>query len=162
MLNQINKLKHFVSQIEVFIGKNTIMKTWQWLGYLGLLPFVLSLVVSLLVQEWLDRAKQIFVFYGAIILSFLAGSLWQVTAQKNNHHRQIISNGFALIAFAALLTPTLISIVVVAIGFMLIFYYENFKVKNSDGKTAYLKLRFNLTSIVVLLHVFALYFWTEL
>jgi Protein of unknown function (DUF3429) len=169
-----SRLEQLRSQIEINMGNNTIktvglskrksaaMKAWQWLGYLGLLPFILSLAASLFIQDWHDKAVQIFIFYSAIILSFLAGSLWRVKAAGNNNKHLAVSNLFSLIAFTALLMPTLISLMVLAIGFLSLFYYESFMKRNNDKKAAYLKMRFNLTSLVVLLHATALYFWTTL
>ncbi len=137
------------------------MKTWRTLGYLGLLPFLGALSASFLVQEWRLKGLQVFISYSAIILSFLAGSLWQVNTKESSVKRQIISNMFCLIAFLALLVETSLSLVILAVGYLWLFYYEKF-LSNTHDLNHYLKMRFHLTVAVVLLHAVALYFWTML
>lgn len=147
------------------------MKTWQWLGYLGLLPFFLSLAISLSYPAWDEKAVQFFIFYSAIILSFLAGTLWNVEPVKSNstrpnvlkktsiQRRQIISNLFCLIALSALLVQPLIALVVLACSYIALFLFEESVTLKPREKTKYLSMRFNLTITVVLMHVITLFFW---
>ena len=55
------------------------MKTWQWLGYLGLIPFLVCLWLfetdsTSLATNLSFNPQQGFVYYSAIILSFLSGA----------------------------------------------------------------------------------------
>ena len=82
------------------------MKTWKLLGYLGLIPFIICLiVVESYPHNSLFNSQQVFHFYSAIILSFLAGTLWK----KDSHHSQsnglIVSNVLCLYAFSCLFYP---------------------------------------------------------
>ena len=70
------------------------MKTWQTLGYLGLLPFFICLMVGVVIKGFESEAQKIFIFYSAIILSFISGSLWTVMDKSAKAKQQIISNIF--------------------------------------------------------------------
>ena len=73
------------------------IKTWQWLGFAGLLPFIILSVLafnhSLLAPE---HTMLGFVSYSAVILSFVAGTLWGkaviLTLDDNIAKLLIISN----------------------------------------------------------------------
>ena len=99
------------------------MKTWHWLGYLGLIPFVACLwLTAFPLENFPVNPQQGFLFYSATILSFISGTLWQkdktihYANQKSpnqalealeEHHwpwssKQIISNIFCLLAFVCL------------------------------------------------------------
>ncbi len=134
--------------------------TWQWLGYLGLIPFITSLLISLLINHWHARATEFFIFYSAIILSFMAGTLWQVRLKPDNSQQHIASNIFCLIAFLALLTTQLASLIILALGYLGLFQYEEFIAQRDRSERKYLNMRFMLTSIVVVLHLLALFFWS--
>lgn len=128
------------------------MKAWQSLGYLGLIPFFICWVITLLAKGWQESAIQIFIFYSAIILSFISGTLWQVCSQPNNPKQQIISNVFCLLAFSALLMSKDLALITLAIGYILIFMFEKFAVSNVNKIKQYMKLRLQLTVILVVLH----------
>ena len=73
------------------------MKTWQWLGYLGLIPFVACLwlfnaPIDSALNQTLFNPQQAFIFYSAIILSFLAGALWRKDTLSQDTKMQIFSN----------------------------------------------------------------------
>ena len=65
------------------------MKSWQLLGYLGLLPFIVSLYFSVESVSWVIAAKQAFVAYSAIIVSFIAVSIWRKD-DNNTHNKQYL------------------------------------------------------------------------
>jgi hypothetical protein len=76
------------------------MKTWQWLGYLGLLPFLACLwSATFASNSLLDNPQQAFIFYSAIILSFLSGSLWRKDTSALNVKSQMWSNIFCIYAY---------------------------------------------------------------
>ncbi|MDG1751578.1 MAG: DUF3429 domain-containing protein [Thalassotalea sp.] len=132
------------------------MKTWQSLGYLGLFPFFISLVLGLFIEDWQYNAQQAFIFYSAIILSFISGTLWQAPEGLNRQKQQIVSNVFCLLAFSSLMLAHSIALVILTFGYLFIFFYEK-SVRIYIPKTKeYIKMRFRLTLIVVLLHCCAL------
>ncbi|WP_181902135.1 DUF3429 domain-containing protein [Thalassotalea euphylliae] len=146
---------------------------WPSLGYLGLIPFVFTLILtSVGITLPAISPVQLFIAYSACILSFLAGTLWLngeaittgATAQGKtqelatgnqvtNKSASIFSNVITLLAFACLLLPTPIAIGGLAIGFCLLLVLE-FKWQLFTGKPAgYKMLRVVLTAVVVSCHV---------
>jgi hypothetical protein len=133
------------------------IKTWQWLGFAGLLPFIILSVLafnhSLLAPEHTILG---FVSYSAVILSFVAGSLWGkaviLTLDDNIAKLLIISNIIALASWIALLTPFVLSaLILLASGHLYLLYVE-FKAKQLSTTNGYLTLRTILTSVAVTCH----------
>jgi uncharacterized membrane protein HdeD (DUF308 family) len=133
------------------------MKSWQLLGYLGLLPFIACLYLSIESVNWCTTGKQAFIAYSAIIVSFIAGSVW-----RKDIKQQIISNIFSLIAFITLLIEPKMALIILAFSFSFLFIYEKklTKFKTEDNRSnEYMRMRFWLTSIVVLFHIIAYILW---
>ena len=103
--------------------------------------------------------KQAFVAYSAVILSFIAGTIWRRGVSTHHDKRNIISNIFSLIAFACLLVAQKVALIILALSFMLLFVYENSIGKQDKLPTDYMNMRFWLTQIVVLLHITAFLQW---
>ncbi|WP_157823285.1 DUF3429 domain-containing protein [Psychromonas sp. MB-3u-54] len=142
------------------------MKTWQWLGYLGLIPFVACL---LLFEIFTDSAannypfnpQQAFLFYSAIILSFLAGTLWRKDTLTPHIATQIISNILCLYAFICLFIPIFYALVLLPLGYFSLFFVEYFLCHNKEDAytTSYYSMRLRLTVLVIFLHAAALMSW---
>ncbi|MFQ3197487.1 MAG: hypothetical protein ACI8R9_002631 [Paraglaciecola sp.] len=138
------------------------MKTWQTLGYLGLIPFVACLYPGTETLVWGIDKEQAFIAYSAIILSFIAGTIWKAQQQPHHTRQEIVSNVFSLIAFVSLLVGGDIAIAILAVSYLLLFIYENNLIKKGkagDPTGDYIKMRFWLTLSVVLLHIPALILW---
>lgn len=137
------------------------MKTKQYLGYLGLAPFALTLVFENLIVELLNRsAVQVFVFYSAIILSFLAGTLWRKQNDKKNINLQLLSNIFSLLAFFTLLIPYYLALIVLAVSYLALLHCEYHFDYDKLENQPYLNMRLQLTTIVVILHIVAYVLWS--
>lgn len=134
------------------------MKTYQILGYSGLLPFIFFLYLFQYIEMnlYIDPSKA-FIFYSAMIFSFVAGTLWRKENFANNN-AQIISNLFCLYGFFCLFPPALTGLTFLLCGYILLFIAEFIITDNkSDQHTiSYLKMRFMLTGIVSLLHLTAI------
>lgn len=139
------------------------MKSWQLLGYLGLLPFIVSLYLSVESVSWSITAKQAFIAYSAIIVSFIAGTIWRNDDNTSHIQQQLISNAFSLLAFISLFTYYKVSLIFLALSFLFLFFYEK-KLSISNGETnrkpAYIVMRLWLTFIVVSLHITAYFLWS--
>jgi hypothetical protein len=135
------------------------MKASKILGYLGLLPFIISLYLSTEALFMGISTKQVFIAYGAVILSFIAGTLWRRDSQIYLDKQNIISNLFSLLAFASLLLDHKIALIILAVSFILLFFYEKSLGKQNKLLTDYMIMRFWLTLIVVLLHITAYFLW---
>jgi hypothetical protein len=136
------------------------MKSWQLLGYLGLLPFIAFLYLSVSAENPIITAQQAFVAYSAIIVSFIAGTLWR----KDDHHinQQITSNTLSLMAFLALLIERDLALIILVFSFIFLFIYEQKLAKGTQQNNLnanYMKMRFWLTLIVVSLHTTAYFLW---
>ncbi|MEW6983500.1 DUF3429 domain-containing protein [Colwelliaceae bacterium 6471] len=136
------------------------MNTSKFLGYAGLLPFVALLILNFFQQhDWQINLQQAFIFYSAIILSFIAGTLWQ----KNDHpidvSRQILSNAISLLAFACLLMPLKNAVVLLPIGYLLLLIFESLFFDTNVDSDVYFKMRTRLTLSVIFLHGVAFAMW---
>ena len=138
------------------------MKSWQLLGYLGLLPFITSLYLSVESVSWVIAAKQAFVAYSAIIVSFIAGSIWRKDDEHTQKKQQIISNSFSLLAFISLLTYPNIALISLSFSFLFLYVYERdlAKCSTDENRTSeYMAMRFWLTLIVISMHITAYILW---
>jgi len=136
------------------------MQMQQTLGYLGLAPFVLALVFENFSPVLFNiAAEQVFIFYSAIILSFIAGTLWRKHNDKLSIKLQLCSNIFSLLAFFALLLPNYLALVVLALIYPAIlcceYYFERAKAEHKP----YLRMRLYLTTLVVIMHIIAILLW---
>ena len=145
-----------------------VEKISTYLGYLGLLPFYICLLLSQIVNnEQLEphslivSIQQTFVFYSAIILSFMSGTLWQKETSKKQVKLQLLSNVLCLIAFACLLMPVFYALIILPITYVgLLFTEYLLRFQQQITLTAsYIKMRLILTLLVVLSHVTALLLW---
>ncbi|QFI37647.1 DUF3429 domain-containing protein [Moritella marina ATCC 15381] len=138
------------------------MRTSQTLGYMGLIPFIAILYVSINNMGLPLDAKQVFIAYSAIILSFVAGTLWQTSEERKHDRRKIVSNIFCLFAFLSLLVNQHLALMILVVNYILLFLYESKLAKLNQGhdrNIAYMTMRLRLTSIIVLLHGYAYYLW---
>ena len=134
------------------------IRTWQWLGFAGLIPFVtLSLLAfnhSLLSPE---HTLLGFISYSAIILSFMAGALWgkavALDLDDGIAKLLIISNVIALGCWIALLTPFELSALILLVSGYVYLLYIEFKAKQLSATISYITLRTILTSVVAVCHV---------
>ena len=139
-----------------------MMKTWKSLGYLGLIPFLICLiVVESYPHNLLFNSQQVFHFYSAIILCFLAGTLWVKDSDDSQSTRLIVSNVLCLYAFSCLFLPLNFALIFLPLGYfsLLTAEYILCKKQQSSYTTAYFTMRLVLTLFVCLLHMIALISW---
>lgn len=136
------------------------MQTKQYLGYLGLSPFLLTFAFSAYTEELFNiSAVQLFIFYSAIILSFIAGTLWRKHNDNQSIKLQLCSNVFSVLAFFTLLLPHYIALVALAKFYLLILLCEYHFDHVEPENHSYLQMRLHLTSLVVIIHIIAFIFW---
>ena len=132
------------------------------LGYLGLLPFIGSIILVLADKQLFGLSgQQIFIAYSAVILSFLSGILWGTVIgnfqSKFGMASLILSNVFALMAWAALLLGTHYSIAIVLLetGFIAVWIAEKYmsETNNIVNPNGYQTLRNRLTIGVIVMHL---------
>lgn len=142
----------------------TIPSLALWLGLAGLLPFLVSVSVAWLAPiAWQMLAIQAFLYYSAVILSFLGGIQWGVAMSLETvgstgfRIRLLLSMVPSLIAWPALLLHPLTGAWVLAIGFVLVRFHELSLHGRAELPDWYQSLRLHLTLIVLASH--ALLIW---
>ena len=129
---------------------------------MGLIPFAVFLYFGNEHSHFVVNSKYAFVAYSAIILSFIAGNLWQLPNEFQTRHTLIISNLVSLIAFTSLLVNLSTALIVLPLAYGFIFFYQLklFKQQQSKPKNSeYFVMRFWLTLIVIVFHIIAFGLW---
>jgi hypothetical protein len=132
---------------------------WLFLGYFGLAPFIACLwLFEFPLSSNMFSPQQGFVLYSGLILSFLAGALWQKSASSA---LQVISNTLCVYAFFCLLLSYLYALLLLPLGYLALLIIEYlWCYKKAQLKTdSYFAMRIALTFIVITLHSFALLRW---
>jgi len=129
------------------------------LGLAGLIPFVASAALAWLAPVvWQVVAVDAFLYYSAVILSFLGGVQWGVAMSQQSADsagfrlRMVLSMAPSLIAWPALLLHPLTGAWVLAGGFVLIRLYELTRSSQIRLPGWYHRLRMPLTLIVLACH----------
>lgn len=130
------------------------------LGLAGLAPFVAGAAVAYIAPVlWQALAVEAFVYYSAIILSFLGGIHWGVamsldrSGTRDFNTRLAVSTLPSLLAWPALLLDYGQAVVVLIIGFWLMRLYERQQDSAERLPGWYQGLRSLLTAGVVLCHL---------
>lgn len=135
------------------------MRIKRTLGFLGLLPFLLSLLyVNQPMFSTQISGEQSFLIYSIAISSFLCGSLWQPNSE--NKYPAIVSNTLCVIAFLTLFASAVISAIVMLCVFILIWRAEKqfASAQTIERNQEYLLLRSQLTFVVASLHLVLIIF----
>ena len=135
------------------------MRIKRTLGFLGLLPFLLSLLyVNQPMFSTQIYGEQSFLIYSIAISSFLCGSLWQPNSE--NKYPAIVSNTLCVIAFLTLFASAVISTIVMLCVFILIWRTERqfASAQTLERNQEYLLLRSQLTFVVASLHLVLIIF----
>jgi len=134
---------------------NNNSKVAVYLGYCGLAPFVLSLLVVNFTVDFQDTSIRGFILYSAIIISFMSGIHWGMALLRNQgcRIRFMISIVPPILAWAAVLSLPL-PFLIGALGLVHLAELKIDRVLFSypEIQTWYFRMRFRLTSLVVMLH----------
>ncbi|MFA0016637.1 DUF3429 domain-containing protein [Vibrio lentus] len=138
--------------------RNTMAK----LGYMGLIPFLFGLLLSLTDSQFLGLSGEtLFITYSVVILSFLSGILWgngiENFENQTSNKALILSNVIVLAAWLAMLLgeqKEFITTLILIIGYIAVWRAErSMREENqSEGPDGYFDMRTRLTSSVVLMH----------
>lgn len=127
----------------------------QWLGYLGLIPFVLVPLLGAFGLMEPGQTLRVFQLYSALILGFMAGVLWPVLYRpKSTNRRALVAVAFPIVSLVgfALMTPSHF-LVLQAVLFVGLRLFEYLAGVDRQYPAGYPSLRWQLTSIVVLMHL---------
>ena len=134
-----------------------MLKTKIILGYLGFIPFALFTILPwILGENWLRPSLISLVIYGAIILSFLGGIIWQSSKKQSDLVSGIL---FSLLGFVSIFLFTvnvMIPLIILALSFPLCYLQEK-RTSESFSDEDYATLRLNLTTGVTACFVLSIF-----
>ena len=117
------------------------------LGYLGFIPFAAFTILPwILGENWLRPSLISLVIYGAIILSFLAGIIWQSSKKQSDLVSAIV---LSLLGFTSVFLFTvniMIPLIVLTLCFPLCYLTRKKNQVESFADEDYASLRLNLTT----------------
>ncbi|MBE8575499.1 DUF3429 domain-containing protein [Vibrio sp. OPT18] len=138
--------------------RNTMAK----LGYMGLIPFLFGLLLSLTDSQFFSLSGEtLFITYSVVILSFLSGILWgngiENFESQSSNKALILSNVIVLAAWLAVLLgeqQEFLTTLILILGYIAAWRAErSMREENqSEGPDGYFDMRTRLTSSVVLMH----------
>ncbi|CDT96819.1 hypothetical protein VCR3J2_420154 [Vibrio coralliirubri] len=144
--------------LETTQTRNTMAK----LGYMGLIPFLFGLLLSLTDSQVFSLSGEtLFITYSVVILSFLSGILWgngiENFESQSSNKALILSNVIVLAAWLAVLLgeqQEFLTTLILIIGYIAVWRAErSMREENqSEGPDGYFDMRTRLTSSVVLMH----------
>ncbi|CAK2461011.1 conserved membrane hypothetical protein [Vibrio crassostreae] len=145
-----------------YIATTQTRNTMAKLGYMGLVPFLFGLLLSLTDSQFLGLSGEtLFITYSVVILSFLSGILWgngiENFENQSSNKALILSNVIVLFAWLALLLgeqKEFLTTLILIIGYIAVWRAErSMREENqSEGPDGYFDMRTRLTSSVVLMH----------
>ncbi|MEZ8009804.1 MULTISPECIES: DUF3429 domain-containing protein [Vibrio] len=136
--------------------------TMAKLGYMGLIPFLFGLLLSLTDSQFFSLSGEtFFITYSVVILSFLSGILWgngiENFESQSSNKALILSNIIVLAAWLAVLLgeqQEFLTTLILILGYIAVWRAErSMREENqSEGPDGYFDMRTRLTSSVVLMH----------
>ena len=127
--------------------------TAKFLGYAGLIPFVVFSIGAWIPLPYVNNAVPILIAYAAVILSFMGAVHWGVALSRPDSDRSkyyIASVVPALAAWLALLLPAGYATVVLLTAFVVLLAYDSAVTKPQGFPGWYIPLRIRLTFVVAL------------
>ncbi|MEZ8880309.1 DUF3429 domain-containing protein [Vibrio lentus] len=145
-----------------YLAPTQTHNTMAKLGYMGLIPFLFGLLLSLTDSQFFGLSGEtLFITYSVVILSFLSGILWgngiENFESQSSNKALILSNVIVLVAWLAVLLgeqKEFLTTLVLIIGYIAVWRAErSMREENqSEGPDGYFDMRTRLTSSVVLMH----------
>lgn len=124
----------------------------QWLGFGGLIPFIVLAALTLVGPEgWKDWVSGGLIAYGAVILSFLGGITWglAVTRERKPDPLYLASMAPFFAAWVALLLPRFPGLLLLMAAFLGSLINDFLLKKAGLSPGWFFSLRVTLTAIVV-------------
>ncbi|WP_210449034.1 DUF3429 domain-containing protein [Vibrio crassostreae] len=145
-----------------YMGTTQTRNTMAKLGYMGLIPFLFGLLLSLTDSQLLSLSGEtLFITYSVVILSFVSGILWgngiENFENQSSNKALVLSNVIVLASWLAVLLgeqQEFLTTLILIIGYIAVWRAErSMREENqSQGPDGYFDMRTRLTSSVVLMH----------
>ena len=127
------------------------------LGYLGFIPFgAFTILPWILGEKWLRPSLITLVIYGAIILSFLAGIIWQSSKKQSDLVSAIVLSLLGFISVFLFTVNIMIPLIVLTLCFPLCYLQEK-RISEGFADEDYASLRLNLTTGVTACFVLSIF-----
>ena len=141
------------------IKLNMPLKTIQFFGYLGVLPFIFFTIVPWLNFDLSAISLMAISIYGGIIISFLGGTAWGWDPNSENNIRFGIACTFInLVIIFFVFTRPLIALIICFIAFPLFLFYESQNNTTFKNDAEYAEMRRILTLLVTICYFICLAF----
>lgn len=126
-----------------------------WLGGAGLLPFLLTAMVAVLAEkaELRQVGLDAFVYYSAVILSFLGGIRWGAHLYEITWRRLALAVVPGVLAFACLLVARIDAVKLLALLFAAVGVFDVMRRPAPNWPAWFIRLRARLTAGAVALHL---------
>ena len=131
---------------ELFASLRPVPLVPKILGLSGLIPFVSTTAVSVLMPQYAAHALSIESTYGCCILSFMGAIHWTLAMQQDRASAYVISVLPSLLAFFSTFGPIETALGVQGLGFAALLGYDALRRKSLPPW--YLSLRVWLTGVV--------------
>lgn len=133
----------------------------RWYGYGGLIPFVglTGLVAASVPLPFALQPVDLFLYWSAIILSFMAAIIWGLALFVSGIKEKpalSIAVGLTILGWVALLLPTHIGIVLLITAFAGLWRFEQTQAFKQVYSADYRRLRSQLTGVVIICHLIVL------
>ena len=150
--------------LNYFYFQNRNSKLIILLSILGLLPFFFGLIDLLLNKNNLFFVINLPKYYGSIILTFLGAVYWGIIL--NDSHKNLIPDKVKTYIICWSIIPSLwsslilifnhnITIIILAICYIIVQFFDEFVIKYFKFPIWYLFLRRLLTIVVILILIFS-------
>ena len=135
------------------------LKTIQFYGYLGVLPFILFTIAPWLSSDFSEISLKAISFYGGVIISFLGGTAWGWTPNSSVNIRFGIACTFInLVIIFFVFENFLIALVICFLAFPLFLFYETNNNSSFKNDSEYAEMRRILTLLVTICYFICLAF----
>ncbi|SET17318.1 DUF3429 domain-containing protein [Thalassotalea agarivorans] len=135
------------------------MQIHKTLGYLGLLPFLFAIAMTLTTTTLFGHSgATLFVAYSVAIACFLCGTMWLQQSHQEENKLPLYSNILTLVAATCLLLSTSLALAILTLIYLAIYVMEVRIVRFNEQASGisvidYGVMRLTLTIIVVALHL---------
>lgn len=125
-----------------------------WLGGLGLIPFAVAALVTMIADDSELRllALRAFVAYSAVILAFLGGVRWGAALGEAGWRALSLSVVPSLIAFGCLLIEPDVALKLLALTYAVVGVFDVLRRPAPEWPAWFMKLRGRLSGAVVVIH----------
>lgn len=125
-----------------------------WLGGLGLIPFAVAALVTMIADDSELRliALRAFVAYSAVILAFLGGVRWGAALGEAAWRALSLSVVPSLIAFGCLLIEPDVALKLLAVTYAAVGVFDVLRRPAPEWPAWFMKLRGRLSGAVVVIH----------